>query len=126
MAAVLRSVDLHGDLMRMAIATPGASPTIASLRAHAHTRARARGTAPSLLTRRRCTAPGLIIRKCGTAPGLLTPPPAPAHSPTKSPPPAGNDFRLGACEAPPVIISTYLGDDVTNYLEEFKNTKVVL
>lgn len=25
----------------------------------------------------------------------------------------GNDFRLGACEAPPAIISTYLGDDLT-------------
>jgi len=36
----------------------------------------------------------------------------------------GNDFRLGACEAPPAIVSTYLGDSITNYLEEFKNTKV--
>ena len=25
----------------------------------------------------------------------------------------GNDFRLGACEAPPAIVSTYLGDDLT-------------
>jgi glutamine synthetase len=33
----------------------------------------------------------------------------------------GNDFRLGACEAPPAIISTYLGDDMTSYLEEFMN-----
>ena len=33
----------------------------------------------------------------------------------------GNDFRLGACEAPPAIISTYLGDDVTKYLEAYKN-----
>jgi glutamine synthetase len=33
----------------------------------------------------------------------------------------GNDFRLGACEAPPAIVSTYLGDDMTNYLEKFKN-----
>eukprot|EP00980_Cylindrotheca_fusiformis_P008214 scaffold1736_cov127-Cylindrotheca_fusiformis.AAC.28 len=33
----------------------------------------------------------------------------------------GNDFRLGACEAPPAIISTYLGDDMTNYLESFMN-----
>jgi glutamine synthetase len=31
----------------------------------------------------------------------------------------GNDFRLGACEAPPAIVSTYLGDDMTNYLEGF-------
>jgi len=31
----------------------------------------------------------------------------------------GNDFRLGACEAPPAIISTYLGDDMTSYLEGF-------
>lgn len=33
----------------------------------------------------------------------------------------GNDFRLGACEAPPAIMSVYLGDDMTNYLEAFKN-----
>jgi glutamine synthetase len=33
----------------------------------------------------------------------------------------GNDFRLGACEAPPAIISTYLGDDMTSYLEGFMN-----
>jgi glutamine synthetase len=33
----------------------------------------------------------------------------------------GNDFRLGACEAPPAIVSTYLGDDMTNYLEAFMN-----
>jgi glutamine synthetase len=33
----------------------------------------------------------------------------------------GNEFRLGACEAPPAIISTYLGDDMTSYLEKFKN-----
>jgi len=31
----------------------------------------------------------------------------------------GNDFRLGACEAPPAIVSTYLGDDMTTYLEAF-------
>jgi len=55
MAAVVAAVDTHGDLMRMAIASPG------------------------------------------------------------------NDFRLGACEAPPAIISTYLGDDMTNYLEAFMN-----
>jgi glutamine synthetase len=55
MAAVVAAVDTHGDLMRMAISSPG------------------------------------------------------------------NDFRLGACEAPPAIISTYLGDDMTNYLEAFKN-----
>lgn len=59
MAAMVRATDKYGDLMRMAIASPG------------------------------------------------------------------NDFRLGACEAPPAIVSTYLGDDVTAYLEEFKNTKVV-
>merc|ERR1712048_937154 len=33
----------------------------------------------------------------------------------------GNDFRLGACEAPPAIVSTYLGDDMTKYLEDFMN-----
>jgi glutamine synthetase len=31
----------------------------------------------------------------------------------------GNDFRLGACEAPPAIVSTYLGDDLTKYLESY-------
>jgi len=35
----------------------------------------------------------------------------------------GNDFRLGACEAPPAIVSTYLGEDMTFYLEHFKNGK---
>ena len=59
MAAMVRATDKYGDLMRMAIASPG------------------------------------------------------------------NDFRLGACEAPPAIVSTYLGDDVTAYLEEFKKSKVV-
>jgi glutamine synthetase len=33
----------------------------------------------------------------------------------------GNDFRLGAMEAPPAIISTYLGEDMTIYLERFMN-----
>lgn len=31
----------------------------------------------------------------------------------------GNDFRLGAMEAPPAIVSTYLGADMTSYLEAF-------
>jgi glutamine synthetase len=31
----------------------------------------------------------------------------------------GNDFRLGAMEAPPAVISTYLGEDMTAYLERF-------
>jgi glutamine synthetase len=31
----------------------------------------------------------------------------------------GNDFRLGACEAPPAIISTYLGDSLTEYLKAY-------
>jgi len=55
MAAVIAAVDEYGDLMRMAIASPG------------------------------------------------------------------NDFRLGACEAPPAIVSTYLGDDMTEYLKAFMN-----
>lgn len=55
MAAVVASVDEHGDLMRAAISSPG------------------------------------------------------------------NDFRLGACEAPPAIVSTYLGEDMTKYLEAFMN-----
>jgi glutamine synthetase len=33
----------------------------------------------------------------------------------------GNDFRLGACEAPPAILSTYLGEDLTKYLEAYKS-----
>ncbi len=33
----------------------------------------------------------------------------------------GNDFRLGACEAPPAIISTYLGDEMTKFLEGYMN-----
>jgi len=37
----------------------------------------------------------------------------------------GNDFRLGACEAPPAIITTHLGEDMTNYLEGYKNGKHV-
>jgi len=55
MAAIIKAVDTNGDLMRMAIASPG------------------------------------------------------------------NDFRLGACEAPPAIMSVYLGDDMTKYLDSFKN-----
>ena len=35
----------------------------------------------------------------------------------------GNDFRLGACEAPPAIISTYLGDQLTTFLKEFSEGK---
>jgi len=31
----------------------------------------------------------------------------------------GNDFRLGACEAPPAILSTFLGDDMTSFLESY-------
>ena len=57
MSAIVKAVDIHGDLMRMAIASPG------------------------------------------------------------------NDFRLGACEAPPAIVSTYLGESVTTYLEAFKASK---
>lgn len=53
MAAIIKAYNEHGDLMRMAIATPG------------------------------------------------------------------NDFRLGACEAPPAIMSMYLGEDMTNYLESY-------
>jgi glutamine synthetase len=33
----------------------------------------------------------------------------------------GNDFRLGACEAPPAIMSVYLGDDMTKFLESYSN-----
>lgn len=58
MAAIVRAVDKYGDLMRMAIASPG------------------------------------------------------------------NDFRLGACEAPPSIISMYLGEDMTNYLDSYRRGDV--
>jgi len=57
MSAIVSAVDKHGDLMRMAIASPG------------------------------------------------------------------NDFRLGAMEAPPAIVSAYLGQSVTAYLEDFMKTK---
>jgi glutamine synthetase len=53
MSAIVKAVDEHGDLLRMAIATPG------------------------------------------------------------------NDFRLGACEAPPAILSTYLGASMTEYLKAY-------
>ena len=53
MAAIIKAVDEHGDLMRMAIASPG------------------------------------------------------------------NDFRLGACEAPPAIMSTYLGESMTKFLQGY-------
>lgn len=53
MAAIVRAVHQHGDLMRLAIACPG------------------------------------------------------------------NDFRLGACEAPPALVSTHLGDDMTSYLQSY-------
>jgi len=35
----------------------------------------------------------------------------------------GNDFRLGACEAPPSIMSTYLGQQLTDYLDDFRKGK---
>jgi len=35
----------------------------------------------------------------------------------------GNDFRLGAMEAPPSIISTYLGEALTSYLAHVRDTK---
>lgn len=31
----------------------------------------------------------------------------------------GNDFRLGAMEAPPAVVSTYLGDDMTSFIERY-------
>jgi glutamine synthetase len=55
MAAVVRGVDKYGDLMRLAIASPG------------------------------------------------------------------NDFRLGAMEAPPAVMSTYLGPSLTDYLTKYMN-----
>ena len=35
--------------------------------------------------------------------------------------PPGNDFRLGACEAPPSIMSMYLGESMTRYLEGYRD-----
>jgi len=35
----------------------------------------------------------------------------------------GNDFRLGACEAPPAVISAYLGKSVTDFLDDFRQGK---
>jgi glutamine synthetase len=35
--------------------------------------------------------------------------------------PPGNDFRLGACEAPPSIMSVYLGDSMTAFMEGYKS-----
>jgi len=35
----------------------------------------------------------------------------------------GNDFRLGACEAPPAVVSTYLGDSLTQFLDDYRNGK---
>merc|ERR1719359_2008543 len=55
MAAVVRGVDMYGDLMRLSIASPG------------------------------------------------------------------NDFRLGAMEAPPAVMSTYLGPSLTDYLTKYMN-----
>jgi len=60
MAALVKAVYQHGDLMRMAVATPG------------------------------------------------------------------NDFRLGACEAPPALVSTHLGDDMTAFLEGYISKSCVL
>ena len=37
---------------------------------------------------------------------------------------AGNDHRLGANEAPPAIVSIYLGDELTAVIEELKTGKI--
>jgi glutamine synthetase len=36
----------------------------------------------------------------------------------------GNDFRLGAMEAPPSVISTYLGEQLTTYLDAYRKGDV--
>lgn len=36
----------------------------------------------------------------------------------------GNDYRLGGMEAPPAVISTYLGQDMTNYMTNFMNGQI--
>jgi glutamine synthetase len=53
MAAIIKAIDENGDLMRMAVSTPG------------------------------------------------------------------NDFRLGACEAPPAIMSMYLGEELSSFMQDF-------
>lgn len=35
----------------------------------------------------------------------------------------GNDFRLGAMEAPPAVMSTYLGQQMTDYLQSFMDSE---
>eukprot|EP00929_Paragymnodinium_shiwhaense_P006353 TRINITY_DN1095_c0_g5_i2.p2 TRINITY_DN1095_c0_g5~~TRINITY_DN1095_c0_g5_i2.p2 ORF type:complete len:458 (+),score=127.24 TRINITY_DN1095_c0_g5_i2:56-1375(+) len=35
----------------------------------------------------------------------------------------GNDFRLGACEAPPAILTTYLGESLTTALDAYRQGK---
>ena len=35
----------------------------------------------------------------------------------------GNNFSLGAMEAPPAIMSTYFSEDLNAYLEAFRNGK---
>lgn len=39
---------------------------------------------------------------------------------------AGNDHRLGANEAPPAIISIFLGDDLTEIIESLENNKAYI
>jgi glutamine synthetase type III len=36
----------------------------------------------------------------------------------------GNDFRLGAMEAPPAVVSTYLGKQMSDYLTRFSEGTV--
>merc|ERR1719310_847899 len=38
----------------------------------------------------------------------------------------GNDFRLGAMEAPPAVISTYLGEQMTEFLSKFRDDGTTL
>ena len=38
----------------------------------------------------------------------------------------GNDFRLGACEAPPALVSTHLGEDMTSFLEGYISKWLVI
>ena len=38
---------------------------------------------------------------------------------------AGNDFRLGANEAPPAIVSVYLGEELTHALFSIDSTSLI-
>jgi len=86
MAAVIRAIDKHGDLMRMSIASPGNDFRLGACEARSAPRSNAERTAE---TQKHMSA----SRVCS----------------------------LPSSQAPPAIVSTYLGDSLTDYLTAFKN-----